>query len=155
MKQKNETVTIVNKKAYHDYFIEETFEAGLSLRGCEVKSIRKGACNLKDAYVKTENGSAFAFNMHISPYEYGGVFSADPLRPKRLLLHKAEIRKITASVVKEGLAVVPLKIYFLKGRAKLLIAIARGKKLYDKRAALAEKTARREAQRDYKVRNVT
>ena len=151
MKEKKSTVTVLNKKAYHDYFIEETLEAGLSLSGCEIKSIRAGRCALKDAYVKTENGEAYVYNMHISPYEQGNIFNLDPLRARKLLLHKTEIRKITGAVTKEGLAVVALKIYFVRDRAKLLLGFAKGKKLYDKRAAEALKTVRREAQKAFKA----
>ncbi len=143
-----------NKKAYHDYFIEETFQAGISLSGTEVKSIRAGKCNLKDSYVQIDNGEAFLLNMHISPYEQGNIFNKDPLRTRKLLLHKYEINKLLGAVSLQGLTIVPTKIYFYKSMVKIDIALAKGKKLYDKREDIAKKDQRREAEKDFKVRNL-
>jgi len=142
-----------NKKAYHDYFILETYQAGIELSGTEVKSLRAGKCNLKDSYVRAEKGEAYLFHMHISPYEQGNIFNKDPLRRRRLLLHKYEINKLTGAVTKDGLTVVPLKIYFYGSLVKVDIAVAKGKKLYDKREDTAKKDARREIERAFKARN--
>ena len=144
-----------NKKAYHDYFIEETFQAGLSLAGTEVKSLRQGNCSLKESFIRIEHGEALIYNMHISPYEQGNIFNKDPLRVRRLLLHKREIRKIAQAVEQAGYTVVPLKIYFDKSLVKMDIAIAKGKKLYDKRQSIAKKDLLREAAKDFKIRNLT
>ncbi len=141
-----------NKKAYHDYFIEETFQAGLSLIGTEVKSLRAGRCNLKESYVRIEGGSAFIEGMHISPYEQGNIFNKDPLRKRRLLLRRDEINRLRAAVTREGYTIVPLKVYFSRSYIKLDIALAKGKKLYDKRDDMAKKTQRRDAEREFKVR---
>lgn len=143
-----------NKKAYHDYFIQETYQAGIELFGTEVKSLRQGKCNLKDSYVRIENGEAYLFNMHISPYEQGNIFNKDPLRQRRLLLHKYEINKLLGAVTREGLTIVPLKIYFYGSLVKIDISIAKGKKLYDKRADIAKKDERREAEKEFKIRNL-
>ena len=139
-----------NKKARHDYFIEEVYEAGLSLTGTEIKSIRGGAVNLKDSFAKVQNGEVFVYNMHISPYEQGNRYNTDPMRPKKLLLHKKEIRKLDQAVSQDGLTLVPLDIYFVKGKAKLSLAIAKGKKLYDKREDIAKKDAKRDIDRKMK-----
>ena len=139
-----------NKKARHDYFIEEVYEAGLSLTGTEIKSIRGGAVNLKDSFAKVQNGEVFVYNMHISPYEQGNRYNTDPMRPKKLLLHKKEIRKLDQAVSQDGLTLVPLDIYLLKGKAKLSLAIAKGKKLYDKREDIAKKDAKRDIDRKMK-----
>ena len=139
-----------NRKAWHDYFIEETFEAGIELFGTEVKSLRLGRMNLRDSYVRIENGQAFLYGMHISPYEMGNIFNKDPLRVKRLLLHKREINRLQAKVMQQGYAVVPLKVYLKGGLVKVEIALAKGKKLYDKREALAQKDAAREMERHFK-----
>ncbi len=144
-----------NKKAYHDYFMEETFQAGIELVGTEVKSMRLGKCSLKESYIKIENGEAFIYNMHVSPYEQGNIFNKDPLRKRRLLLHKKEINKIFTAITKTGYTVVPLKVYLNNSLVKIDIAIARGKKLYDKRQDIAKKDQRREAEKDFKVRNLT
>ena len=144
-----------NKKAYHDYFIEETFQAGLSLAGTEVKSLRQGKCSLKESFIRIESGEAFIYNMHISPYEQGNIFNKDPLRTRRLLLHKAEINKIGRSIQEAGYTVVPLKVYFYKSLVKMDIGIAKGKKLYDKRQTIAKKDQLREAEKDFKIRNLT
>jgi len=139
-----------NKKAYHDYFIEEQLEAGLVLHGTEVKSLRLGQCSIKESYLKIERGEIFAYGMHISPYEKGNIFNKDPLRVRKLLLHKAEIRKLAAAVAEKGYTLVPLKVYFSDGRAKVEIGLAKGKKHYDKRHALAAKSQKREAERELK-----
>ena len=128
-----------NKKAYHDYFIEEKYEAGLVLHGTEVKSLRMGKCSIKEAFIRIENGEVYAYGMHISPYEKGNIFNKDPLRPKKLLLHKQQIRKLIGSSAEKGYTLVPLQVYFRDGRAKIEIGLARGKKLYDKRQDIAKK----------------
>ncbi len=143
-----------NKKAYHEYFIEEVFQAGLSLAGTEVKSLRQGKCSLKESFIKIENGEAFIYNMHISPYEQGNIFNKDPLRTRRLLLNKSEINKIHGAVQSEGYTVVPLKVYFSKSLVKIDIAIAKGKKLYDKRHSIAKSDQKREAEKEFKIRNL-
>lgn len=143
-----------NKKAYHDYFIEETFQAGISLLGTEVKSMRAGRCNLKESYVVFDGSSAFISGMHVSPYEFGNVFNKDPLRRRRLLLHKSEINKLRGAVAKEGYTVVPVKVYLSGSLVKVDIALAKGKKQYDKRSELAKKAQRREAEKEFKVRNL-
>ena len=135
-----------NKKAYHDYFIEEKYEAGLVLHGTEVKSLRMGKCSIKEAFIRIENGEVYAYGMHISPYEKGNIFNKDPLRPKKLLLHKQQIRKLIGSSAEKGYTLVPLQVYFRDGRAKIEIGLARGKKLYDKRQDIAKKDQRREAE---------
>ncbi len=144
-----------NKKAYHDYFIEETFQAGLSLVGTEVKSLRQGKCSLKESFIRIENGEALIYQMHISPYEQGNIFNKDPLRVRRLLLHKREIAKIQNAITATGYTVVPLKVYFSKSLVKIDIAIAKGKKLYDKRDSIAKKDQLRQAAKEFKVRNLT
>jgi len=136
-----------NRKARHDYFIEETYEAGIVLTGTEVKSLRAGRANLKDSYAQAQNGEMFLFNMHISPYEQGNRFNVDPVRPRKLLLHKSEINRLFGKVMQQGLTLVPLKVYFYKGRAKVELALARGKKVYDKRSVMAEQDAKREMER--------
>ena len=136
-------VLIKNKKAYHDFFIEETVEAGLVLVGSEVKSIRGGNANIKDAFVRVESGEAFVMGMHVSPYEKGSVFNEDPDRRRKLLLHKNEIRKLYSLVTQKGLTLVPLTVYLKIGKVKVELGVARGKKLYDKRASIAERDAQR------------
>ena len=143
-----------NRKARHDYFIEETFEAGLSLQGTEVKSLRAGKANLKDSFVLIRDGEAFVHNLHISPYEQGNRFNHEPTRSRRLLLHRHEINKLVGSIQQKGLTLVPLKIYFKRGKAKMEIALAKGKKLYDKRQDLATKDAKREMERAFRGKNV-
>ncbi len=143
-----------NKKAYHDYFIEEKFECGIVLHGTEVKSLRMGKCSIKEAFIRVENGEVFAYGMNISPYEMGNIFNKDPMRPKKLMLHKYEILKLDSAVTKDGYTIVPLQVYFKDGRAKIEIALAKGKKLYDKRADIAKKDARRENEREFKVKNL-
>jgi SsrA-binding protein len=136
-------ILIKNKKAYHDYFIEETVEAGIVLVGSEVKSIRGGQANIKDAFVRIEAGEAFVNGMHITPYEKGSAFNEDPLRRRKLLLHRSEIVKLYSLVTQKGLTLVPLAVYLKKGKVKVELGVARGKKLYDKRASIAERDAQR------------
>ena len=154
-KEKTSRLIAQNKKAYHDYFIEETYQAGISLAGTEVKSLRLGKCSLKESFIRIENGSAFIYNMHISPYEQGNIFNKEPLRTRRLLLHKHEINKIAAAVTATGYTVVPLKVYFDHGLVKVDIGIAKGKTLYDKRQTIAKNDQRREAEKEFKIRNLT
>lgn len=143
-----------NKKAYHDYFIEEKYEAGLVLHGTEVKSLRMGKCSIKEAFIRIENGEVFIYGMHISPYEKGNIFNKDPLRVRKLLLHKSQIQKLIGNSAEKGYTIVPLQVYFSNGRAKIEIGLAKGKKLYDKRQDIAKKDMRREAERDFKVKNL-
>lgn len=143
-----------NKKAYHDYFILDTYEAGIALHGTEVKSLRMGKCSVKESFIRVENGEVFIYGMHISPYEKGNIFNKDPLRPRKLLLHKAEINKMLGKTKEKGMAIVPLKVYFKGSLVKVEIRLARGKKLYDKRNDIAKKDQQREAQRDFKIRNL-
>ncbi len=140
-----------NKKAYHDYFIEETYEAGIVLAGTEVKSLRMGKCSIKEAFISCEKGEVFIYGMHISPYEKGNIFNKDPLRTRKLLLHKTEIRKLVGGSSEKGYTIMPLEVYFKDGRAKMKIGLARGKKLYDKRADIAKKDMRREVEKDFKM----
>ena len=144
-----------NKKAYHDYFIEDTYEAGISLHGTEVKSLRMGKCSVKEAFIRIENNEVFVYGMHISPYEKGNIFNKDPLRVRKLLLHKGEINKMLGKTKEKGIAIVPLKVYFKGSLVKVEIGLAKGKKLYDKRQDIAKKDQKREAQRDFKVRNLS
>ncbi len=140
-----------NKKARHDYFIEETYEAGIVLTGTEIKSLRQGKCSIRESYCRVDRGEVFIYGMNISPYEQGNIFNADSLRPRKLLLHKREIRRLARSRQLQGLTIVPLKVYINEdGRAKVEIAVARGKKLYDKREAIAEKDARRRMEQSRK-----
>lgn len=143
-----------NKKAYHDFFIDEKYEAGLSLAGTEVKSLRLGKCSIKEAFVRIENGEAFIYGMNVSPYEKGNIFNKDPLRVRKLLLHKEQIRKLAGAADKQGNTIVPLQVYFKDGRAKIEIGLARGKKLYDKRQDIAKKDLRREHEREFKIKNL-
>lgn len=139
-----------NRKAYHEYFIEETYEAGLELVGTEVKSVKLGKANLKDSYAEVKNGELFIENMHISPYEQGNIFNRDPLRTRRVLMHKAEIRKLEALVSQKGYTLIPVALYQTRGLIKVRIALAKGKKLYDKREDMAKKVAKREVERSFK-----
>ncbi len=139
-----------NRKASHDYFLEETFQAGLELLGTEVKSLRGGRCNLKDSYVELRGREAFIVGMHISPYEQGNIFNRDPLRSRRLLLHKHEINRLIGATTREGYTVVPTRIYFQGSYVKLDIALAKGKKLFDKRASIAERDAKRDVEREFR-----
>ena len=141
-----------NKKAYHDYFIEEKYEAGLVLHGTEVKSLRMGKCSIKEAFIRIENGEVYVYGMHISPYEKGNIFNKDPLRIKKLLLHKQQIRKLIGNSAEKGYTLVPLQVYFNNGRAKIEIGLAKGKKLYDKRQDIAKKEQKREAEKELKIR---
>lgn len=152
--EKNDDIKSVaqNKKALHDYFVLEKYEAGIELFGTEVKSIRQGRVNLKDSWCSIEKGEIFALGMHISPYEQGNIFNRDPLRKKRLLMHKREIRRLYGKVKQEGLTLVPLSIYFLNGRAKLEIGLCKGKKNYDKRETAAKRDAQRDIERSLKSR---
>lgn len=143
-----------NKKAYHDFFLEEYFEAGIELHGTEVKSLRLGKCSIKEAFIRIENGEVIIYGMHISPYEKGNIFNKDPLRPKKLLMHKSEIRKLVGKIAEKGYTLVPVEVYFKGSYVKVEIALARGKKLYDKRQDIAKKDMRREAERDFKVKNL-
>ena len=153
--RKNERKLIANnKKAYHDYFIEETYEAGIALAGTEVKSLRMGQCSIKEAYIGVKDGEMYIYHMHINPYEKGNIFNKDPLRTRKLLLHKSEIRKLSNAAAADGYTIMPLSVYFSNGLAKIEIGLARGKKLYDKRADIAKKDQKREAERDFKIRNL-
>ena len=143
-----------NKKAYHDFFIDETYECGIALHGTEVKSMRMGKCSIKEAFVRIEDGEVFVYGMHVSPYEKGNIFNKDPLRVKKLLLHKYEINKLLGKIKEKGYTLVPLQVYFKDGKVKVEIGLARGKKLYDKREAIAKKDQRREAEKVFKVRNL-
>lgn len=143
-----------NKKAYHDYFIEDKYEAGISLAGTEVKSLRMGKCSIKESFVRIEKGEVFIYGMHVSPYEKGNIFNRDPLRVKKLLLHKGEINKLVGKIAEKGFTLVPLKVYFKGSLVKVEIGLAKGKKLYDKRADIAKKDMRREAEKEFKVRNL-
>ena len=143
-------IIVQNRSAFHEYFIEDKVECGIELLGTEVKSLRQGKVNLKEAYAVIEKGECFICGMHISPYEHGNIFNRDPLRKRRLLLHKREILKLYAEVKQQGVTLVPLEIYFVKGRAKLLIGVGRGKKLYDKRDQEAERASKREIERNVK-----
>ena len=152
-KDKNGLKTIVdNRKARHEYYVPETFEAGIELYGTEVKSLRAGTVNLKDAYCRVINGEMILYGMHISPYEHGNVFNRDPLRPKRLLMHKREILRLYGQVKQEGLALIPLSLYFKGSRVKVQLGLCKGKKLYDKRATEAEREMKRVAERAMKDR---
>lgn len=143
-----------NKKAYHDYFIEDTYEAGISLVGTEVKSLRMGKCNIKEAFIKEKNGELLVYGMNISPYEKGNIFNRDPLRIRKLLLHKNEIRKISQQISQQGFTVIPLKVYFKGSLVKIEVGVCKGKKLYDKREDIAKKDQRREAEREFKIKNI-
>ena len=139
-----------NKKAYHDYFVLEEYEAGIALQGTEVKSLRQGRVNLKDSHCAVRGGEMFVLDMHISPYEHGNIFNCEAVRPRKLLLHKREILRLFGEVGQQGLAVIPLSLYFKNGRAKLQIGLCRGKKLYDKREAAAQRDARRDVEREFR-----
>ena len=143
-----------NKKAYHDYFIEDTYEAGIALHGTEVKSMRMGKCSIKESFIRIEKGEVFVYGMHVSPYEKGNIFNRDPLRVKKLLLHRSEINKMAGKIAEKGYTLVPLRVYLKDSLVKVEIGLARGKKLYDKRQDIAKKDARRETEREFKVRNL-
>ena len=141
-----------NKKAYHDYFIEDVYEAGIELFGTEVKSLRQGNCSIKEAFISVDKGEVYIHQMHINPYEKGNIFNKDPLRNRKLLLHKSEIRKLLGGSKEKGYTIMPLKVYFKGSLVKLEIGLARGKKLYDKRDSIAKKDQQRQAERDFKVK---
>ena len=143
-----------NKKAYHDYFIEDKYEAGISLAGTEVKSLRQGKCSIKESFIRIEKGEVFIYGMHISPYEKGNIFNKDPLRVKKLLLHKYEINKISGKIAEKGYTLVPLQVYFRGSLVKVELGLAKGKKLYDKRQDIAKKDQKREAEKEFKIRNL-
>ena len=151
-----QTVKLIanNKKAYHDYFIDDTYETGISLAGTEVKSLRMGKCSIKEAFVRIENDEVIIYGMHISPYEKGNIFNKDPLRPRKLLMHRYEINKLMGKIKEKGMTLVPLKVYFKGSLVKVEIGLARGKKLYDKRQDIAKKDQRREAEKEFKVKNL-
>ncbi len=153
-KEKTNRLIANNKKAYHDYFIEETYEAGIALVGTEVKSLRMGKCSIKESFVRIEDDGVYILGMHISPYEKGNIFNKDPLRTRKLLLHKREINKLRGAIAQKGYTIVPLQVYFKESLVKVEIGLAKGKKLYDKRTDIAKKDQRREAERDFKVRNL-
>ncbi len=153
MEKKSDTTVATNRKAYHDYFIEETIEAGMSLQGTEVKSLRLGLANLTDSYAIVRNNEVFLFNANISPYPYGNIMNHDPLRTRKLLLHADEIRKLIGKMTQKGFTLIPLKIYFVHGKAKVLIGLAKGKKAYDKRDTIKEKESKREVERMVKERS--
>ncbi len=154
MAEKSRKLIANNKKARHDYFIEETYEAGMVLHGTEVKSLRLGKCSVKESFIRIEKGEVFIYNMHISPYEKGNIFNKDPLRVKKLLLHKYEINKIVGKIQQQGYTLVPLNLYLSGSLVKLEIGLARGKKLHDKRQDIAKRDQRREAEKDFKVKNL-
>ena len=154
MEKSGVKIAAQNRKAYHDYFVEDRYEAGIELFGTEVKSIRLGTLNLKDAWCSVKDGELWVRQMHISPYEKGNIFNKDPLRPKKLLMHKSEIRKLVGKIAEQGYTLVPVEVYFKGSLVKVQIALAKGKKLYDKRQDIAKKDMRREAERDFKIRNL-
>lgn len=154
MDKKNFKLLANNKKAYFDYFIEDKWEAGISLFGTEVKSIRMGKVSIKESYIKIENGEVFVYNMHVSPYEKGNIFNRDPIRVRKLLLHRAEINKISGKISEKGYTLVPLQVYIKDGLVKVEVGLAKGKKLYDKRDSIAKKDVRRENERDFKIKNL-
>ena len=143
-----------NKKIFHDYFVEETYEAGLVLHGTEVKSLRMGKCSIKEAFVQIDKGEIYVYGMHISPYEKGNIFNKDPLRTKKLFMHKVQINKLAGKCKEKGYTIMPIQVYFKDGRAKLEIGLCRGKKLYDKRQDIAKKDQRREVEKEFKVKNL-
>ena len=143
-----------NKKAYHDYFIDEKYETGIELAGTEVKSIRMGKCSIKEAFVRIDKGEVWVYGMNINPYETGNIFNKEPLRPRKLLMHRAEISKLDSKIAIKGYTIVPLQVYFKGSLVKLEIGLARGKKLYDKREDIAKKDQKRELERDFKIRNL-
>lgn len=143
-----------NKKVFYDYFVEEQYEAGLVLHGTEVKSLRMGKCSIKEAFVQIDKGEIFVYGMHISPYEKGNIFNKDPLRTRKLLMHKAQIDKLAGKCKEKGYTIMPLQVYFKDGRAKMEIGLCRGKKLYDKRQDIAKKDQRREVEKEFKVKNL-
>ena len=154
LKQAGTKLIVKNQKAFHEYFVEERFEAGIELFGTEVKSVRAGTVSLKEAWCQVKDGELFVRQMNISPYEQGNIFNKDPLRVRRLLLHKSEIRKLGAKLQEQGLTLIPLSVYFKGSLVKVKVGLCKGKKLYDKREDIAKKDQRREAERDFKVKNL-
>ncbi len=154
MSKESKKLIANNKKARHDYFLEEIYEAGVCLHGTEVKSLRMGKCSVKEAFVRIEHGEIIVYGMHISPYEKGNIFNKDPLRPKKLLMHKKEILKLQQKIAEKGYTLVPVEVYLKGSLVKVQIALAKGKKLYDKRQDIAKKDQRRESERDFKVKNL-
>lgn len=153
-KEKGNRLIANNKKAYFDYFIEDTYEAGIALVGTEVKSIRQGHCSIKEAFIGIDKGEVYIHRMNVSPYEKGNIFNKDPLRTRKLLLHKYEINKLMGGQQMKGYTIVPLKVYIKDGLVKMEIGLARGKKLYDKRQDIAKKDMKREAEKEFKIRNL-
>lgn len=143
-----------NKKAYHDYFVDETYEAGIELFGTEVKSMRLGQCSVKEAFIRSDKGELYIYGMHVNPYEKGNIFNKDPLRTRKLLLHKQEINRLMGKAQEKGYTLVPLQVYFKGSLVKVQIGLCRGKKLYDKREDIAKKTQKRELERDFKQANI-
>lgn len=152
MSKESKKLIANNKKVFHDYFIEETYEAGIVLHGTEVKSLRLGKCSIKESFLRIENGEMWIYGMHVSPYEKGNIFNKDPLRTRKLLLHRSEIMKLVGKVKEKGYTLVPIEVYFKDGKAKIEIGLAKGKKLYDKREDIAKKDMKREAEREFKQR---
>mgnify|MGYP002604629398 CR=1 FL=1 len=151
MAKSNDKMVANNKKAYHDYFILDKIETGIALHGTEVKSLRMGKCSIKESFIRIENGEVFIYGMHISPYEKGNIFNKDPLRPKKLMLHKYEINKLVGKLNEKGLTLVPLRVYFKGSLVKVEIGLARGKKLYDKRADIKKRDLKREHEKEFKI----
>lgn len=154
MSKDNFKLVANNKKARFDYFIEDTYEAGIQLHGTEVKSLRMGKCSIKESFIRIEKGEVYIYNMHVSPYEKGNIFNKDPMRVRKLLLHKGEINKITGQLQVKGYTLVPLQVYFRGSLAKVEVGLAKGKKLYDKRQDIAKKDQRREVEKEFKVKNL-
>ncbi|MBE5929664.1 MAG: SsrA-binding protein SmpB [Lachnospiraceae bacterium] len=156
MADKKQAVKLIanNKKAYFDYFIEDKYEAGIELFGTEVKSLRMGKCSVKESFIRIERGEVYVYGMHISPYEKGNIFNKDPMRVRKLLLHKREIMKLSGEIAQKGYTLVPLSVYLKGSLVKVEIGLAKGKKLYDKRETLAKKDQRREAEKEFKIRNL-
>ena len=153
MSKESFKLVVNNKMAYHDYFILDKIETGIALHGTEVKSLRMGKCSIKESFIRIENGEVFIYGMHISPYEKGNIFKKDPLRTRKLLLHKSEISKMIGQINQKGYTLIPLKVYFSGSLVKVQIGLCKGKKLYDKRQDISKRDQLREAQRDFKVRN--
>ena len=154
MSKETKKLVAGNKKAFHEYFIEDKYEAGISLAGTEVKSLRMGKCSIKEAFIRIEKGEVYVYNMHISPYEKGNIFNKDPMRVKKLLMHKQEIRKLIGKLTEQGYTLVPLQVYFKGSLVKMEIGLGKGKKLYDKRQDIAKKDMRREHEREFKIKNI-
>jgi SsrA-binding protein len=154
MAKESKKIIANNKKAFYDYFIEDKYEAGIELAGTEVKSMRMGKCSIKESFVRIQKGEVFIYGMHISPYEKGNIFNKDPLRPRKLLLHRYEIRKIEGQIAQKGYTLVPLNVYLKGSLMKVEIGLAKGKKQYDKRQEIAKKDQRREAEKQFKVKNL-